>query len=62
MQATELDSTIGGWLVAAVSEGRVNPLEVVAARQEVLRHPEWREAISERYDLLIEALTALAEL
>jgi len=61
MDAVELDSLIGGWLAHVLADGRVDPSDLKAAQVRLVGNPQWREVISDRYELLVEAVNALAE-
>ena len=59
IDAMEVEEIIGGLISEATSGGRKQLDATVCAHRALEAHPEWREVIGSRYDLLTDAVSIL---
>lgn len=59
MRLIDVDSLVGGWLSHAASGAPFDRAAAKEAYREIVGHPEWRNLLPDRFDLLLAALEAL---
>lgn len=59
IDAMEVDDIVGGLISESTSGGGKELDAAVSAHRTLEAHPEWRDVIGSRYDLLIDAVSIL---